>query len=51
MIIGDIILPSCGHTYPKAKCYETRNIMLIRCRVKVIKTLPKCGHRLEVMVI
>lgn len=51
LIIGDITLPSCGHRYPNAKCYESRNVNSVLCRVKVFKTLPKCGHKLEVMVI
>ncbi|GES78947.1 P-loop containing nucleoside triphosphate hydrolase protein [Rhizophagus clarus] len=49
LVIGDILLPSCGHNYPNAKCYESRNIDSILCREKVFKTLPKCGHELEVM--
>ncbi|CAB5368199.1 unnamed protein product [Rhizophagus irregularis] len=49
LIIGDITLPSCGHKYPNAKCYESRNVNSVLCRVKVFKTLPKCGHKLEVM--
>ncbi|CAI2179568.1 15854_t:CDS:10 [Funneliformis geosporum] len=49
LVLGDIILPSCDHLYPRAMCYETRNVYSILCRIKVYKTLPKCGHKLEVM--
>ncbi|CAG8640251.1 1615_t:CDS:10 [Funneliformis mosseae] len=49
LVIGDIMLPSCGHLYPRAKCYETRNVDSILCHIKVSKTLPNCGHKLEVM--
>ena len=49
LINGNIEL-SCGHKHLNAKCYETRDIESIRCREKVLKTLPKCGHQLEVMV-
>ncbi|CAJ0632344.1 8648_t:CDS:10 [Entrophospora sp. SA101] len=34
----------CGHTYENPKCYEARDLSLIRCQKIVKRTLPNCGH-------
>ena len=51
LIIGDIILPSCGHIFRNVKCFQSHDITSLRCRERVPKKLPKCGHELEMKVL
>ncbi|CAJ0905633.1 4526_t:CDS:10 [Entrophospora sp. SA101] len=46
--IDDFKLP-CGHTYKNPKCYEARDLSLIRCRKSVNRVLPNCGHENSMM--
>ncbi|GBB88387.1 hypothetical protein RclHR1_14960002 [Rhizophagus clarus] len=47
-LIGDIILPGCGHVLKNAKCWQDRNKDLIKCRVLVSKKLLFCEHYKEI---
>ncbi|RPB18740.1 P-loop containing nucleoside triphosphate hydrolase protein [Terfezia boudieri ATCC MYA-4762] len=45
--ISHIFLP-CGHTSYNVACHEAQNPGKIICRRSVIKTVPGCGHKLDV---
>ncbi|KAF8433609.1 hypothetical protein BGX38DRAFT_1136480 [Terfezia claveryi] len=47
VIISDVFLP-CGHTSYNVPCHEAQNPDKIICRRSVIKTVPGCGHKLDV---
>ncbi|CAB4484431.1 unnamed protein product [Rhizophagus irregularis] len=43
-LIGDIILPGCGHEIKNAKCWQDRSKDSLRCTILVSKKLPYCEH-------
>jgi len=45
--IPHVFLP-CGHTSYDVACHEAQNPNKIVCRRSVIKTVPGCGHKLDV---
>jgi len=45
--IPQVFLP-CGHTSHDVACHEAQNPDKIVCRRSVIKTVPRCGHKLNV---
>ncbi|KAL5337619.1 hypothetical protein BJX70DRAFT_409080 [Aspergillus crustosus] len=47
MRIEDVELP-CGHIRKTVFCHQMANLKIIKCDVKVEKTVPNCGHIIEV---
>ncbi|KAJ5769858.1 uncharacterized protein N7511_001909 [Penicillium nucicola] len=45
--ISDVTLP-CGHVKEKVSCHQMDNLAAIKCDVKVEKTVPRCGHTLQI---
>ncbi|GBB94416.1 hypothetical protein RclHR1_02350015 [Rhizophagus clarus] len=43
-LIGDIILPGCGHVLKGAKCWQVRAKDSIKCKTLVLKKLLHCEH-------
>lgn len=43
----DITLP-CGHLISEAACWQARDPTAIKCGTRVKKTIPGCGHQVEV---
>ncbi|PKC03010.1 hypothetical protein RhiirA5_452565 [Rhizophagus irregularis] len=46
-LIGDIILPGCGHELKSAKCWQDQTKDSIKCKTKVPKKLLYCEHYKE----
>ena len=38
----------CGHIKKDVFCHQLSNLKVIKCDVKVEKTVPKCGHTIQV---
>lgn len=34
----------CGHVLQSPKCWESQNPAMVRCRTRVNREIPKCGH-------
>jgi hypothetical protein len=49
-LIGDIILPGCGHVLQNAKCWQNRDKNSIKCKILVSKKLPHCEHYKDIYV-
>jgi hypothetical protein len=49
-LIGDIILPGCGHELKNAKCWQDRTKDSFRCKTLVTKKLSHCEHYKEIYV-
>jgi hypothetical protein len=45
--IQDVELP-CGHIKKAVFCHQMPNLKVIKCDVKVEKTVSKCGHKIQV---
>ncbi|KAL4865893.1 hypothetical protein BDV12DRAFT_210786 [Aspergillus spectabilis] len=45
--IEDVELP-CGHIKKAVFCHQMPNLKVIKCDAKVEKTVPKCGHTIQV---
>ncbi len=45
--LNDVRLP-CGHLKCDVYCHQTRALGTIRCNTQVQKTIPGCGHTIEV---
>ncbi|PYI22896.1 hypothetical protein BO99DRAFT_377209 [Aspergillus violaceofuscus CBS 115571] len=45
--IQDVELP-CGHIKKAIFCHQMSNLKVIKCNVEVEKTVPKCGHKIQV---
>ncbi|CAB4430543.1 unnamed protein product [Rhizophagus irregularis] len=43
-LVGDIILPGCGHELKNTKCWQDRAKDSIKCKTKVPKKLLHCEH-------
>lgn len=48
MVLVDGIRLPCGHVKNCVPCYETLDPTKLQCRVQVKKTIPGCGHEVEV---
>ena len=42
------VQPPCGHFKDNLSCYLTRNLLATQCNVVVNKTVPGCGHIVQV---
>ena len=38
----------CGHIKKNVFCHQLSNLKVIKCDVKVEKTVPKCGHTIQI---
>jgi hypothetical protein len=45
--IEEVELP-CGHTKQAIFCHQKTNLKAIKCDVKVEKSIPRCGHTIQV---
>jgi hypothetical protein len=45
--IHDVELP-CGHIKKAVFCHQMPNLEILKCEVKVEKSVPKCGHTIQV---
>lgn len=45
--IQDVELP-CGHIKEAVFCHQMSNLKVIKCDVKVERSVPKCGHKIQV---
>lgn len=43
----DRVLP-CGHMEPKLPCWQSQDPSKVVCRRSVVKTVPACGHEVQV---
>src|SRR5437762_10958417 len=45
---NDVRLP-CGHSLPSVECWVARDLTKpeTRCRERVVRELPRCGHKVE----
>jgi hypothetical protein len=49
-LIGDIILPGCGHVFKNAKCWQNQAKDSIKCKTLVPKKLLHCEHYKNIYV-
>ncbi|RDA95307.1 hypothetical protein CP533_3511 [Ophiocordyceps camponoti-saundersi (nom. inval.)] len=47
VVEAGVTLP-CGHHQSPAKCWEVQNPTSVWCKVKVTRSVPGCGHRVQV---
>lgn len=47
IVLNSVALP-CGHFKDNVHCYRTQNLQAIRCEAIVSKTVPSCGHTVNV---
>jgi hypothetical protein len=43
-LIGDIVLPGCGHELKNAKCWQNKSKETLECTELVMRKLPYCEH-------
>lgn len=48
MVKVDGVRLPCGHVKDGIRCYQTLNLSIIKCEAPVNKTVPGCGHSIEV---
>ena len=48
VLVSDVALP-CGHQLPSVACWISRdlNVPQAKCKARVVRTLPGCGHQQE----